>query len=134
MAVPTTIMSSRPSAAILIISPSSMSEPCGLLTQGPPIAHLSNDAELKIGSHVARTVPYVSTGPDRAGCGYCRLGARCDWRSDRGWRTWAESFACPAARQCRLRMLAELIADTGLASESRDLARRGARVTSLTEI
>jgi hypothetical protein len=30
-----------------------MSGPCGLLTQGPRIAHLSSDAELKIGSHIA---------------------------------------------------------------------------------
>ena len=41
---------------------------------------------------------------------------------------------CPAPRHRKLRQLAELVAYTGLASDGRDLAGRGARVTSLTEI
>jgi hypothetical protein len=37
----------------------------------------------------------------------------------------AEKLVCPAARHRKLRQLAELVAYTGLASESRDLARAG---------
>src|SRR6476659_11370 len=134
MAVPTTIMSSRPSAAILIISPSSMSGPCGLFTQGPRIAHLSSDAELKIGSHVAEPSHTSARCEDRASYGNCRL-ARCSMRlavtvaADMGGQ-----LVCPAPRHRTLRQLAELVAYTGLTSEGRDLAGRGARVTSLTEI
>jgi hypothetical protein len=57
MVVTTTIISSsRPSAAILIISSRSIRGRCVLLTQGPRIDHLSSDAELKIGSHLAVVV------------------------------------------------------------------------------
>src|SRR5213078_2036288 len=63
MAVTTTIISSRPSAAILIISSRSMRGPCVLLTQDPRIDHLSSDAELKIGSHVAEPAHTDNTVP-----------------------------------------------------------------------
>jgi len=118
MAVPTTIMSSRPSAAILIISPSSMSGPCGLLTQGPPIAHLSRDAEPKIGSHVAEPSHTSPRCPDRASCGSCRLGARRDWPSVRGCG-YGRRACLPGGAPRKVRQLAELIAYTGLASEPR---------------
>lgn len=94
-----------------------------LLTQGPRIAHLSSDAELKIGSHVAE--PAMRQHGARTGLfADYRLGARCGWRSDGGCGQGGE-LVCPAARHRKPRQLAELVAYTGLASESRDLARAG---------
>src|SRR5215471_10516979 len=61
VAITTVISSSRPSAAILIISSRSMDGPCCLLTQGLLIDHLSSDAELKSGSYVADPAHTLNT-------------------------------------------------------------------------
>jgi hypothetical protein len=98
-----------------------MSGPYVLLTQGPRIAHLSSDAELKIGSHVAEPAirhPGARTGlvAVTAGSALDAIG-RLTVAADMGGE-----LVCPAARHRKLWQLAELIAYTGLASESRDLA------------
>src|SRR5207253_8684012 len=98
-------MSSRPSAAILIISPSSMSGPYVLLTQGPRIAHLSSDAELKIGSHVAE--PAIRHPGARTGLVAVTAGSALDaiggltMAADKG----GGELVCPAARHRKLRKL-----------------------------
>jgi hypothetical protein len=69
MVATTTIMSSKPpSAAILIISSLSGAD-LVLHTQGPRIDHLSSDTELRIGSHVAEPAHSINTVPTQLSIG-----------------------------------------------------------------
>jgi len=90
-----------------------------LPTQGPRIAHLASDAELKLGSHVAE--PSRNHG---VRTGLVALAAASALDAIGGLTVAADmggELVCPAARHRKLRQSTELIAYTGLASESRKL-------------